>query len=222
MTPPDSTPKLPLWIFLVIDAVLLAAALFIAQEAARPLSNSAIMAIVGCVLTGALSVIIPLVMRLERQKNEILEERQRQLEALAGALTASAEQISIAASGLHQITELAQKNLRHAEHLPQKLQEKIAEFNAQLANATDAEKEELENELVALRTSESERLQATADSIARTVGEFAKLEAATQQHLISASDALGKLSAHAATALTRAQATAEQAVNHARAEAVRG
>lgn len=221
MTPPDSTPKLPLWTFLVTDAVLLGAALFIAQEAARPLSNSAIIAIVACVLAGALIVLVPLVMRLERQKNETLDERQRELEALARTLTASAEQISIAASGLHQIAELTQKNLRHAEHLPQKLQEKIAEFKAQLANATDTEKEELENELVALRTSESERLQATADSIARTVAEFTKLEAATHQHLISTNEALAKVSSGSLAAIAKAQAAAEHAVGHARTESAR-
>ena len=57
-----------------------------------------------------------------------LDDRQRALEALARTLTSSAEQISIAAKGLHEVAELAQKNIRQAEHLPQKLHEKIAEL----------------------------------------------------------------------------------------------
>ena len=200
MTSSDPTPKLPLWIFLVADAALLGAAVFIARDAARPLSNAAIISIVACVLAGALVVLVPLVMYFERQKNETLDDRQRALETLARTITSSAEQISIATGGLHGIAELAQKNLRQAEHLPHKLQEKIAEFQAQLNNATDAEKEELENELVALRTTESERLQAISDKIARTVAEFAKLEAATHQHLAAGAAALGGIEARFAGA----------------------
>ena len=109
MTSSDPTPKLPLWIFFVANAALLGAAVFIAREAARPLSNAAIISIVACVLAGALVVLVPLVMYFERQKNEMLDDRQRALEALARTITSSAEQISIATGGLHGIAELAQK-----------------------------------------------------------------------------------------------------------------
>jgi hypothetical protein len=133
----------------------------------------------------------------EREKNEALDERQRSLEALAQTIANSAEQISAVAGGLHQIAELTQKNLRHAEQLPHKLQDKIAEFQAQLANADDTEKEELEQELTALRTTESERLQSISDKIARSTAELAKLEATAQKNNAAAHEAL--LKAQAAT-----------------------
>lgn len=222
MTSSDSPPKLPIWIFALTDAALLGAAVLIALEAERPLSPIAIVSIVACVVAGAIVLFVPLVARYERQKNEALDERQRALESLATTVTASAEQISIAAGGLHGVADLFQKNLRHAEQLPHKLQDKIAEFKAQLDDATETEKEDLEKELVSLRSSESERLEAASTKIAKAAAELAKLEAATQQHLTAANEALAKLSMGTAAAIGKAQAAAEQALAQARTEAARG
>jgi hypothetical protein len=178
--------KLPAWIFYVSDLALLAVAVFIAAEAPRPLPNPAIFAIVACVIAGAILATVPRLVEYEREKNATLDERQSALEGLAQTLANSAEQISVAATGLHAIADLAHKNLRQAEQLPHKLQDKIAEFQAQLANADDAEKEELEKELVALRSSESERLEGISDRIAKSVAEFARLQTQLQKQLAAA------------------------------------
>ena len=214
-------PKLPTWLFIVADVALIAAAAFIAKQSATPLSNLAVLAIVGCVGLGAIVGLVPLVLRFEQQKNEALDERQRELEALARTVSSSAEQISIAANGLHEIVEIAQKNLRHAEQLPHKLQEKIAEFKAQLSAAEDAEKEELERELLALRTTESERLESVSQRIAKSAADWIKLTEATHQHLTSANEAVSKLSFGTASAIGNAQVAAEQALAQARIEAAR-
>lgn len=221
MSSNSPAPKLPIWVFIAMDFLLVAIGIFVALHSHYPLSETAILAIVGCFIVGAIVGLVPAIVHYERQKNEMLDDRQRALEALARTVTSSAEQISIAAGGLHEIADVAQKNLRHAEQLPHKLQEKIAEFQAQLANANETEKEELEKELEELRSSESERLQATSDKIAKTTTEFAKLEAATQQHLAAATDALSKLNFGTAGAIGKAQAAAEQAMGQARQEAAR-
>jgi hypothetical protein len=221
MNSSDPTPKLPMWIFFLTDAVLLGAAWLIAAQSARPLSPQASFLIFGCIFGGALIALVPLVARYERQKNEQLDERQRELAALGRTVTASAEQISIATSGLHEVVEHAQKTLRHAEQLQQKLHERIAEFHARIATASDSEKEEMEKELETLRASETERLQAIADKIGKSVSEWTKLESATSQHLASATDAIGKLSLNTASAIGKAQAAAEQALAQARTEAAR-
>ncbi|HUR56325.1 MAG TPA: hypothetical protein VM029_01355 [Opitutaceae bacterium] len=217
----QNPPKVPSWVLYATDVAFLAAAGFIAHDSAKPLSTQAAFAIVAAVMAGAVFGLIPIIMRYERQKNEALDDRQRALEGLARTVSSSAEQISIAASGLHEIVDLAQKNLRQAENLPHKLQDKIAEFQAQLAGANDAEKEELEKELVALRSSESERLDTVSARIAKSTAEWTKLETATQQHLTAASDALGKLTLGTASAIGKAQAAAEQALAQARIEAAR-
>jgi F0F1-type ATP synthase membrane subunit b/b' len=222
MTNPDSNPKLPLWIFLVFDALLIATAGFVAYSSKKPLSFEAALVISGCIAAGAVIIFIPIVSRFEQAKNETLDERQRSLEALARTLGSAAEQISIATAGLHEIADSAQKNLKHAEQLPHKLQEKIAEFQAHLKDANDTEKEELEKEVAELRASETERIEAAATKVTKAVAEFAKLEATTQQHLAAANEALGKLSFGAAGAIGKAQAAAEQAFAQARTEASRG
>lgn len=221
MNSPDSSPKLPLWIFFLSDAVLTATAGFIAMNSPRPLSNGVVIAVFSCVFGGALIALVPLIARFERQKNEVLDDRQRELEAMARTLQSSAEQISIATNGFHEIVEIAQKNLRHAEQLPHKLQDKVAELQAQISAVSDAEKEELEKELETLRASDSERLESIATKITKSTVEWAKLETATQQHLAAAQDALAKISFGTTSAIGKAQAAAEQALGQARTEAAR-
>lgn len=221
MNSPDPSPKLPLWIFFLSDAVLMGAAGFIALNSPRPLSNAVVFTVFTCIFGGALIALVPLLARYERQKNDALDERQRELEAMTRTLNASAEQISIATSGLHEIAELAQKNLRHAEQLPHKLQEKVAELQAQIGAVSDAEREELEKELETLRASDSERLESIATKITKSTVEWTKLEAATQQQLTAAQEALAKLSFGTASAIGKAQAAAEQALGQARVEAAR-
>ncbi|MBM3855624.1 MAG: hypothetical protein FJ399_21140, partial [Verrucomicrobia bacterium] len=221
MNTPESKPSLPTWIFVVTDLALIGAAAVVAARSAQPLSSGAMIAIVGLVSLGAVILAIPLVARFERQKNALLDDRQRALEALARTVSSSAEQISIATGSLHEIAEAAQKNLRQAEHLPHKLQEKIAEFQAQLAAADDAEKEELEKELTSLRTSESERLEAISTKIAKAAAEWTKLEAAAAKHLAAAQELMAKLPAAAVESIARAQSSAEQALHEARGAAAR-
>ena len=209
MTPSSPTSQLPKWIFFLTDAVLLFTAWFIANRSAAPLSATAAFSITACVIAGAIIGTIPLVLHYEREKNEALDDRQRALEALALTISTSAEQISIAAQGLHEIAELAQKNLRYAEQLPAKLEEKVTEFQTLLANAQEEEREELKRELAQLRASESDRLEAIADKVDHASSELAKVEAAAQLHLTSAQAALAQVPAALATATTAALAEIE-------------
>ncbi len=224
MPRPDQTPQLPKLPFLLGDAALLATATFIASTSPHPLATTPLLAIVGCVGLGAIIGVVPFLTDYARKQDEALDERQRTLEALAATVTTSAEQIGIAATGLHEITELVHKNLRAADQLPHKLQEKIGEFTAQLTNARADETEELEKSLAELRASESERLAATAEKISKTAADLAKLEASAQKHLAAASESLAQLAASSgrhfselgtatAAAIARAQAAATIAID---------
>ncbi len=211
----DSPPGLPTWLFVVTDLALIAAAAAIAVLSPAPLSSQAMLLIVGCVGLGAVVGLLPLVARYERLKNAVLDDRQRALETLAQTVHETAQQISIATGSLHEIADLAQKNLRHAEHLPHKLQEKIAEFQAQLADANDAEKAELEQELTALRSSESERLEAISTRIAKTAAEWGRLEAASTQHLTALQEAFAQLPGKTGAEFARMQKHSEQVIEAA-------
>jgi hypothetical protein len=189
---PADTPKLPTWPFLLGDAALLGLAWLVVSQARNPFAATPLIVIVGCVALGALLAVIPFLTDYARKQDEALDDRQRELEALARTVASSAEQISIAANGLHEITELAQHNLKAAEQLPAKLQEKIAGLRNQLDGARDEERDELKRELARLRAGDSERLESIIGKITQTATEWTRLEAALRQHLASATDALAQ------------------------------
>jgi hypothetical protein len=207
MTLPADTPKLPKWPFLIGDAALLGLAWIIADQSRNPFSGTPLIGIVTCVALGALCGAVPFLSDYARRQDEALDDRQRGLDALSRTVAASAEQISIAANGLHEITELAQRNLKAADHLPQKLQEKIALFKAQLDAAGADEREELEKEVATLRAAEGERLESAADKMAKAIAELTRLEASAQKNLAASTAALEKAAAAlAATAEAKPRA----------------
>jgi hypothetical protein len=214
---PSDTPKLPKWIFLVSDAVLMAAAWFIAIHNPGPLGLWPLLAVVGLLVVGVVIAVVPYLADYARKQDEALDERQRGLETLSRTTATSAEQISIAANGLHELLELSHRNLKHAEQLPHKLQEKIAEFQQLLATANDEEKEELERELTTLRSSDSERLEATADKVHKAAADWAKLEATAAKHLSATNEALAKLAGTAEAAAVKASAEIAKALATAQA-----
>jgi chemotaxis protein histidine kinase CheA len=217
MSLPDSSPKLSRWFFLATDALLIAVAAFIAANSERPLSLAVVLAIVGCVVVGALITCAALIADYARRQEDGFDDRQHALEALSRTVATSAEQISIATAGLNELTDLAHKNLKHAEQLPSKLQEKINDFTRQLNEVDVTENETLQHEINALRAAEAEKIEAAGDKIAKAVAELTKLEAATAKHLAATSEALAKLP----DSLAKARREAEQALLAAQATALR-
>lgn len=215
MSLPESSPKLNKWFFLLSDALLIAVAAFIAANSARPLSNAAILAIVACVSLGAIVTAAALIADYVRKQEESLDDRQRALEALSRTVATSAEQISIATSGLSEIGDHINKSLKHAEHLPHKLQERINDFTRQLNEAAVNDNETLQQEINSLRASEAEKLDAAADRIAKVAADLAKLEAAATKHAAAAQETLGRLPEAFAKARTEAEAALHVAQNNA-------
>ncbi len=201
---PDEAPKLPKLPFLLGDGALLATAWFIARSSEIPLAPGPLLAIVGCVALGAILAVIPFIAEYARKQEESLQERQNALEALSRTTTTAAEQISIAAGGLHTIAELTQKNLKAAEQLGPKLQEKINDFARRADEALVAENEALTQEVNTLRASDAEKLETASDKIRTTAADLAKLEAATHQHLAAVSATLSRLPALAEEATQKA------------------
>jgi hypothetical protein len=204
MSLPDQTPTLPKLPFLIGDAALLGAAWYIAQRDPGPLTIHAVAAVTACVVLAAILGAIPFLTDYARKQDVALDERQRSLEALSRTISTAAEQISIAANGLNELTDLTHKNLKQAELLPHKLQDKIAEFNAQLDNARENDREELEKEVAELRTSETDRLQSVSEKVHKAIGELGRLEAALQQQFSSRTEQVER--AHAAFSKTQTDA----------------
>ena len=215
---PSDTPRLPKWPFFVSDAILFAIVALIAVYGPRPVQGWPLFAAVASGVLGAILFLIPLLADYAHKQDEALDERQRALETLSRTVATSAEQISIAANGLHELLDLSHRTLKQAEQLPHKLQEKIAEFQQLLATANDEEKEELERELATLRSSDSERIEATADKIHKAAADWAKLEAAAAKHLSATNEALTTLAGTAEAGVGKLTQAAETAVAKASAE----
>ncbi len=206
-------PGLPTWLFILTDLALLGTAAIVAWASPLPLSTGALVAIVGCVLLGVLVGLVPLVARLERQKNEALDQRQRALEALAETVRESAQQVSIATGSLNGIAELARRTLREAEQLPERLQERVSAFQGQLAEAEDGARAALEEELAALKASELGRIEAALNQLARTAAELTRLETAAAKQVATlqreATDSAARLERVLAAARNEAGAARE-------------
>lgn len=218
----EDAPKLPKLPFLLGDLILLLTAAAIAYGARNSgLTPALLLALVACVGLGSVLAIIPFLLDYTRRRDAELAERQDALESLVRTTRDAIEQASVAANGLHQITELAQKTLRAAEHLPQKLQERLSEFNQQRDEAILAENEALQNEINTLRASEAEKLESATDQLTRATAEFARLESATREQLAQLSATLAQIPSLTEQLAQTTAGTLTQAAASARADAER-
>ncbi len=217
MNPNDEAPKLSPWPFLLGDALLLATAAYLASRSPAPLAGPALFAVVLCVGLGAVLACIPFLLNYTRRQDLALAERQNEIAALARTTAESAEQIGIVAQGLQSISETTHRALKPLDQLPQKLQEKINEFKAQLNEVNINENEALAQEVNTLRTSEIERLETAFASVRKTAAELAALETATRQHLADLTASLARF----ATSAERTTAQAQAALTATRDEASR-
>jgi gas vesicle protein len=192
MTIPRETRRLPKWIFVLGDIFLVGAAWVIESESAKPLTGTPIIGIVVCVALATVLFVVPFVADYARSQEEAYAERQNALQALAATVTASAEQISIAASGLDRLAGIAQENFNQSDRLAQQIREQMGGLHERLAEAKRDDGESAGRlEAVAKKIAQSvadlesarrrdgesaERLETVAKKIARSV---ADLEAAS-------------------------------------------
>lgn len=187
---PEEAPPLKLWPFLVGDAVLVATAILIANQAKAPLAPAPLVAIAGCVALGAILALIPFVLNHTRRQDLALADRQREIAALAQSTATSAEQLSIAASSLHAIAESAARAAKLAEQIPHKVQDKINDFKSQLNEVAVTENESLSQEINTLRASETERLETALAGVRKTAVDLGLVESVTRKHLSELNDSL--------------------------------
>ena len=228
MSSPDEPTPLSPWPFLFADALALGTAFFIGSQAHSPYAPATVIAIGGLVATGAAVTALPFVINHARKQDALLAERQREIAALAQSVGACTEQLSIAAGSLHAIADNAVKSVKQAELLPTKLQEKIHEFKEQLNEVSATENEALSQEVNALRSAETERIESVVTTVRKLSGEFARLEAASRKHVSDLSDALSRFTksaeqaaVEATTSIAALRAGSEKSLSDAQNSAVR-
>lgn len=228
MSLPDEPAPLSPWPFLIADAIALGTAFYIGSQAHAPYSAATVISIGALVAVGAACSVLPFIINHARKQDLLLAERQREIAALAQTVSACAEQLSIAAGSLHGIADAAAKSVKQAEQLPAKLQEKIHEFKEQLHEVSSTENEALSQEVNALRSSETERIESVVTTVRKLSGEFARLEAASRKHVTDLSDALERFTksaqqtaSEATTMIAASRAASEKSLAETQASAAR-
>ncbi len=205
MNYPEEAPKLPKLPFIIGDIVLIATAAAIAIRSAAPIAPGPLLAITICVVFGSALLVIPFLANYARRQDAELTDRQNQIAALARTTAESAEQLSIAAAGLHGIGETSKQNLDVLSKFPAQLQERIDSVTQQLAGSAIAAQAPLKENLA--------HLEAAAEKIVRVI---AGLQAATA----TKSDALAARENDLAKSLARAAEQIDSIVETVRSRAV--
>jgi len=130
---PSDIPKLPKWIFLLSDAVLLAAAWIVKKGADHPSAGAPLIAIVVLVVVAVAVGVYPFITDDARKYDQAVDDRQKALQTMAATVATAAEQVSIAASGLQAISAAAQENFARSEEAAVQISDKLAAFEGQVA-----------------------------------------------------------------------------------------
>src|SRR4051812_320599 len=203
----DPAPRVSKTVFLLIDAGLLVTAFIIAYLVKDPFAPIPFVCAVGCVALAAVIGLIPFLIDYAADSAEYVQTERTKIADHVQRLNAASESLARAAAQIKAVEEAVHKTAHAAENLPYRMQEKLAEFNQQLAQTEDEEKERLTEELTALRQSESERLQGIADKIHKAAGELSSMETAARKQLAAAQDAAaGKFEARLNAIVAAAEA----------------
>jgi hypothetical protein len=189
----DTAPRLTKLPFILGDIALLALAWFIAARHSNPISPLPLFVITGCVVAGIVVLMIPFVVNYSRDQEEAATSLRHELGEQFKRLIAASEHLQNSTNQLKTIEEIATKNVQAAEHLPYRLQERITEFNQQLAAVENKDKARLEQELAKLRDVEGERLAAVAGEIAKSLAGWTEFVTGVRQQLAAAADLQAKL-----------------------------
>jgi hypothetical protein len=212
------SPRLPVLPFVVTDLVLLVIAAWIGWQASAPIGVAPLAIIFACVGLAAITGLLPLVLNFNRAQEDATQERANQIEALARTVSATADQVSIAAANLPATAATISQQLDAAKALPALLQSQIKDAQSRLAATAATEntalREEaaaLRRELAALREGETTRLTAALAGITRATADLAAFEVLAKQHAESI-DRLPSLTTDAVRQTTEALAQATATV----------
>ena len=179
----DDAPRLSKIPFLLGNLALLALAWFIYAYHPNPFSPFPLFIIFVCFVVGILASMYPFVINYVRDQADASTSLRHDLDEQFKRLIAASEHLQNSILQLKSVGEIATKNVEAAERLPSRLQERITEFNQQLAAAENKDKARLEQELTRLRSGESERQAAAAAQIATALAEWTRIEADARRSL---------------------------------------
>lgn len=153
-------PQVPKWPFYLSDAILLAAAWFIAWQGTLPLGRWEILGSLVCVTLGAVIAVLPFV--LEYKAVARLSEAATLASGLAQIKHAEtiATRIAEATDNWQAVHEAAGKTAATARDISERMAAEVRDFTQFLQKTNDSEKTTLRLEVEKLRRGEGEWLQA--------------------------------------------------------------
>jgi hypothetical protein len=189
----EPAPRLNKNTFVLTAAGCLAVVVLIGLFAPNKFAPLYFLTAVGFLIASITAIMIPILIDYAADSAEYVQQEREKVAEQVQRLHAASESLARAAAQIKAVEEAVHKTAHAAENLPYRMQEKLAEFNSQLAQTEDEEKERLTEELATLRQSESERLSAIADKIHKSATELGALEAGTRKQLAALQDAAAKL-----------------------------
>ncbi len=154
-TPTANVKKTP---FLVIDIILIAAAVFLMISGGRPLSAAAIIGITALAICGAWIAIWPWIRETNVQLGKIETEQFKSIETSAAEMGSAADSIHSSIAELVQIRTALEESSRNAANLPASISKAANQLEARAAQVSTYEKGALEMEVSKLRRTEKELL----------------------------------------------------------------
>ena len=190
----EPAPRLPKWIFFAIDAGLLVTAFIIVFfNDKNPYAPVPLISAVVCVMLAAVVGLVPFLIDYAADSAEYIQQERGRTEEQVQRLQAAGESLARAAAQIKAVEEAVHKSAHAAETLPYRMQEKLVEFNAALAEKEENENESLEEELAELRAANSDQLKAVAEKIQKSIADWTTLEATSRKQLVAAETAAAKM-----------------------------
>ncbi|HEY4248408.1 MAG TPA: hypothetical protein VGM64_16290 [Lacunisphaera sp.] len=185
----EPAPRLKKIPFIAVAVACCTGVLLIALFAPNKFAPLPFLSAVGLLILSMVAFMIPLLTDYAADSAEYVQEERARADEQVQRLHAAGESLARAAAQIKAVEEAAHKTAHAAETLPYRMQEKLVEFNAALAEKEESEHESIEEELAELRSSNSEQLKAVAEKIQKALADWATLEAASRKQLVAAETA---------------------------------
>ncbi len=189
----EPAPRLKKIPFIAVAVACLTGVLLIALFAPNKFAPLPFLSAVGLLILSMVAFMIPLLADYAADSAEYVQEERTRADDQVQRLHTASESLARAAAQIKAVEEAVHKSAHAAETLPYRMQEKLVEFNAALAEKEESEHESIEEELAELRASNSDQLKIAAEKIQKALADWATLEAASRRQLAAAEAAATKV-----------------------------
>ena len=190
----DKMPVLPKWPFVIGDLIMIGTAVVIGVMADTPWSTAVLIAVLACVVLGAIVLFVPFLADYARKEQAELSERQRELAALVELCRGSTESAGIAAESLESFLREEQEHSRSWNEGVEHIHSQLAELKNELANADAIRKDFLKGQAdISKVLAELKEMTKTVDGLDRQLQELRQSQHTLEQKI----DHLSQAALHA-------------------------